>query len=187
MADQGNEGLLSPYLKKKRLQAAASHLQGRVLDFGCGSGGLAEFVQPDMYLGVDMDEISIQQAKRKHPLHTFVQKIPADAGKFEAIVALAVIEHVEKPAAFLVYLKGYLSDSPSARMVITTPHPLVDWVHTVGSRIGLFSRHANEEHKDLLGLTQLRKTGATALLEMANYGRFLFGANQIAIYKKINS
>jgi 2-polyprenyl-3-methyl-5-hydroxy-6-metoxy-1,4-benzoquinol methylase len=184
MADQGNEGLLSPYLRKQRLQAAAPHLQGRVLDFGCGSGSLAELVQPDMYLGLDMDEVSIQAARHERPSHTFAQDFPPSAGKFDTVVALAVIEHVEDPAAFLGFLSGYLSDSPSARIVITTPHPLMEWVHNLGSQIGLFSRHANEEHQDLLGYTRLRKTGAAALLEMASYRRFLFGANQIATYKK---
>jgi 2-polyprenyl-3-methyl-5-hydroxy-6-metoxy-1,4-benzoquinol methylase len=187
MADQSSEGLLSPYLRKKRLQAAAPHLRGRVLDFGCGSGGLASQVEPDLYLGVDMDEVSIQAARQEHPRHAFARGVPPDAGKFDTVVALAVIEHVEAPAAFLRFLSGFLSDSPAARIVITTPHPLVDWVHTFGSRIGLFSRHANEEHQDLLGLTKLRQTGTDASLKLASYRRFLFGANQIATYKESKS
>jgi 2-polyprenyl-3-methyl-5-hydroxy-6-metoxy-1,4-benzoquinol methylase len=184
MADQGNEGLLSPFLRKQRLRAAIPHLHGRVLDFGCGSGGLADFVRPEFYLGIDVDEISIQSARRNYPLHKFSENIPADAGKFDTIVALAVIEHVQSPLVFLNFINGFLSDSPAARIVITTPHPLMEWVHNLGSHIGLFSRHANQEHQDLLDHGKLRKTGAAASLKIASYRRFLFGANQIATYQK---
>jgi 2-polyprenyl-3-methyl-5-hydroxy-6-metoxy-1,4-benzoquinol methylase len=187
MADQGNEGLLSPFLRRQRICAARPHLKGRVLDYGCGSGSLATCVLPDSYLGVDRDAPSLTMARLAFPKHTFVSESSAEDGGFETVVALAVIEHVEDPCGFLKYLAGFLSDSPTSSIVITTPHPAMDWVHGVGARLGIFSRHANEEHQELLDFQRLSEVGAGVGLRVSKYSRFLFGANQLAIFSKNNS
>lgn len=67
MADQGSEGIFSPYLRSKRFEAAVPHLKGRVLDVGCGSGGLAEMIPSSQYWGVDSDKESIDLAHKKIP------------------------------------------------------------------------------------------------------------------------
>lgn len=185
MADQGAEGLLSPWLRKQRFKAALPHLKGRVLDFGCGSGMLAAFVDTDFYLGVEVDESSLQQACSNYPAHHFIPKLPDSEEKFDSIVSLAVIEHVNDPADFLSRLAGYLNPAPSSRVVITTPYPSVDWIHDLGAKIGLFSKHANEEHEDLLDRSKLEKAGLNAGLKMVTYQRFLFGANQVAVFARI--
>ena len=184
MADQGSEGLLSPWLRKRRFEAAMPYLKGRVLDFGCGSGALAALVDAENYLGVEVDEASLQQARSHFPSHRFVSALPAPAEKFDSIVSLAVIEHVSDPSRFLASLVVHLDASVTARIAVTTPHPSVDWVHDVGATIGLFSKHANEEHEDLLDRSKLEWAGAQAGLKLASYRRFLFGANQIAVFKR---
>ena len=52
---QRRVGLLSPFLKRRRLQAVQPWLKGHILDFGCGYGGLAQYVTPDKYVGTDVD------------------------------------------------------------------------------------------------------------------------------------
>jgi len=184
MADQGAEGLLSPWLRDKRFEVAKPFLRGKVLDFGCGSGALAALVPSDRYLGVDQDEPSLQQARNKFPLHRFMSELPQAGEKFDSIISLAVIEHVSDPAGFLRTLSGHLKDSDEALLVVTTPHPSVDWIHDLGAAIGLFSKHANEEHEDLLDQAKLESAGVQAGLKLISYRRFLFGANQIAVYAK---
>ncbi|GFN45660.1 class I SAM-dependent methyltransferase [Candidatus Regiella insecticola] len=185
MSDQGTEGLLSPYLRKKRIQAAAPHLKGRVLDFGCGSGALATLIEPDKYLGYEIDSDSIQQAQILYPKHCFTSELPESSNKFDTIVSLAVIEHISDPIEFLRILAAYLNETASSsQIVVTTPHPLFDWVHYLGAKIGLFSKSANEEHEDLLNRSKLEFVGKQARLMLISYRRFLFGANQIAIYTK---
>lgn len=181
MADQGNEGLLSPYLRRKRIQAVIPHLKGKVLDFGCGAGVLASLVDREKYLGVDIDEISLQKAKGSFPTHKFSRDLPNSAEKYDTIVSLAVIEHVDDPVNFLRTLSEFLNDG---HLVVTTPHPSVDWIHGVGAAIGLFSKHANEEHGDLLDQVRLEMVGAQAGLKLKFYSRFLLGANQVAVYSK---
>lgn len=182
MADQGAEGLLSPYLRKKRFEVAFPYLKGRVLDFGCGSGALAALVHADQYLGVEIDSVLLQHASSRFPKHRFALELPGSSDKFDTIISLAVIEHVSDPAQFLRTLAAYLNDTPASRIVVTTPHPAVEWIHDAGAAIGLFSKHASEEHEDLLDHTKLEMAGHQAGLRLVSYRRFLFGANQIAVY-----
>jgi SAM-dependent methyltransferase len=184
MADQGAEGLLSPYLRRKRLDVAKPYLKGRILDFGCGSGALAAFVDAKAYLGVEVDELSLCRAQAIFPHHRFVSALSESGGNFDTVVSLAVIEHVSEPIDFLRVLALQLSDSRDSHIVISTPHPSVGWVHDVGAVMGLFSKHANEEHQELMGRAKLELVGQQAGLQMASYHRFLFGANQLAVFRR---
>jgi len=182
MAIQASEGLLSPFLCHKRLAAVRPYLQGRVLDFGCGSGALAKYVASGHYLGVDIDSESLVQARTNYPKHHFVLPTPSTKEKFDTVVALAVIEHVSDPFGLLVTLKGYSLNSQSSCIVITTPHPSMRWVHSSGAALGLFSKHANEEHQALLGGDKLKVFGSELGLKVSVYRRFLFGTNQRIVY-----
>ncbi len=184
MADQATEGILSPWLRNQRFKAVLPYLKGHILDYGCGSGGLAQHIRPEFYFGVDVDRESIQKGHAINPKHSFVTDLSEVGHKFDTIAALAVIEHVTDPTAFLNNLKQYLAKNDNAQIVITTPHPAVDWVHDIGAAVGLFSKHANDEHEDLLGEEKLRQVGEKCDLALVKYQRFLFGANQLAVYKR---
>lgn len=186
MADQGSEGLLSPYLRRKRVKAVVPYLKGNVLDFGCGSGALAKLIEESQYLGVEIDSKSLCQARLHFPKHHFTSNLPQEANKFDTIVLLAVIEHVKDPAQFLLKLTAHLNNSSKSRLVLTTPAPFIDIIHSIGASIGLFSKHANEEHEELLNRDKLENIGKKAGLTLISYKRFLFGANQIAIFAKEN-
>lgn len=184
MADQGTEGLLSPWLRNRRIAAAAPFLKGRVLDYGCGSGVLANLVDSDQYLGVDIDAESLQQAQTRFPQHQFVSELRDLNEEFDTIVSLAVIEHVNDPSSFLRGLVRYLRMSDDACVVVTTPSPSADWIHELGAGLGIFSKHANEEHEELLDREALNRAGQEANFKIALYKRFLLGANQLVVYKR---
>jgi len=184
VADQGAEGLLSPFLRDQRIKAALPYLRGDVLDIGCGSGYLARHVDASHYVGVDIDTTSLILARTKFPEHHFLLLDDLTTNEFDVIVALAVIEHVPEPVSFLVSLRDKLADNSESRIICTTPHPTMEWIHGLGARVGIFSRSANEEHETLLDRKILSETGEKAGLELKHYARFLFGANQIAIYAR---
>ena len=184
MADQGTEGLLSPWLRSVRIKAAIPHLQGKILDYGCGSGSLAEHVEAEPYLGVEMDTVSLGLARTRFPSHSFSSDLPENIRNFDTIVSLAVIEHVDDPLEFLRNLSKYLIDSNNAKIVITTPYPAVRLAHYLGAVVGVFSKHGNKEHQDLLNKNKLRTFGDLAGLTPIYYQRFLFSADQIAVFKK---
>jgi 2-polyprenyl-3-methyl-5-hydroxy-6-metoxy-1,4-benzoquinol methylase len=90
-----------------------------------------------------------------------------------------VLEHVADRDAFLAMLEKYLS--PGGRMIITTPHPVSGPVHGAGSRMGLFSREAGEEHESLIGAGEMKRLARRAGFALAVRRRFLLGMNQLFV------
>ncbi|HZR78173.1 MAG TPA: class I SAM-dependent methyltransferase [Chthoniobacterales bacterium] len=177
-------GLLSPFLRSRRIAAAKPFLgAGRILDIGCGTGELARHVESDRYLGVDQDQESIAIARKNFPNHQFFtvrefSRLP-ERETFEQIVALAVIEHVNDPEQWLGWLRALLRAGGS--LILTTPHPAVRRVHELGARIGLFSRAAAEEHGDFLDRGRIEDLAGAAGFTVRKFRRFLLGANQLVL------
>lgn len=184
MADQGRGGLLSPFLRTRRIAAARPFLKGRILDVGCGTGKLASLVRADSYVGFDIDEFSLNAARTAHPGHHFVSALPPAGQVFDSVVALAFIEHVADPATVLKELAARLGDTPESQIICTTPHPSMETIHAAGARLGLFSREANEEHETLLDRKRLEEITRTAGLRLVVYRRFLLGVNQLALFRR---
>ena len=123
MADQ-IVGVLSPWLRNARLNRARPYLHGAVLDYGCGVGALSDSCDPAGYLGVDIDRESVAVAQARRPQFRFVRETPSTPQQFDTIVALAVIEHLEDPAALLAQFRRLLA--PGGQIVLTTPHPSLE-------------------------------------------------------------
>ena len=171
-------GLLSPWLRKQRINIALPYIKGKVLDFGCGTGELAHYLPVKVYLGVDSDIDSIQIARRNLPQYIFNPTIPKSE-MFDTVVLLAVIEHIREPASFLKMLKSKLL--PKGKIILTTPHPFFDFVHTIGAKAGIFSKEANKEHQLLLSRKNMELVALKSNLSIDEYKHFLFGANQLFV------
>jgi len=180
MPDQGTEGLLSPFLRRRRINVVLPHMKGRILDVGCGSGELCQWVEADKYLGFDVDSESLFLAKQKFPDHHFTNCEPPVNQAYDTVVSLAVIEHAADPVSFLKKWARYLHDSDS-RFVLTTPHPRIKKIHEAGSQIGLFSRHGSEEHQQLINSGHFQKITMDAGLQLKVFRKFLIGMNQLFI------
>jgi 2-polyprenyl-3-methyl-5-hydroxy-6-metoxy-1,4-benzoquinol methylase len=174
-------GKLSPWLSRRRLGRARPFLRGRVLDYGCNNGALAAMCQPDAYLGVDINESSLELARVAHPQFQFDTKV-SEHERFDTIAALALIEHVSDPGDLLAQWAGMLA--PGGAIVLTTPHPSFEWVHTLGANLRIFSSHAHEEHEELLDRGRLQALADGAELEIETYHRFLLGANQLVVLRR---
>jgi 2-polyprenyl-3-methyl-5-hydroxy-6-metoxy-1,4-benzoquinol methylase len=173
-------GLLSYWLTQKRVGAAAPYLQGRVLDYACGVGVLTAACQPEAYLGFDIDQRKIDIASEDRAPFQF-RATPPEGELFDTVAALAFIEHVADPSKVLKELCGYLR--PGGRIVLTTPHPNLEWAHTLGSKLHLFSSAAHDEHEDLLDKRRMLQLAAENGLDLIHYKRFLFGANQLFVLR----
>lgn len=184
MSDQTAQGLLSPFLRNRRIKMAHSFIEGSVLDLGCSTGYLAPLCQVSGYWGMDIDEDALSIARQKYPGYRFSSELPTDQ-KFQTIVALAVIEHVKNPEGLLSRLVSLLEEQ--GRIVLTTPHPSYEWIHDWGSTVGLFSHEAHDEHETLLDKDMMLKLAERCQLKLITYKPFLFGANQLFILAPASS
>lgn len=182
MADQGAEGILSSFLREQRIKAVLPYLSGKVLDIGCGSGAMANYVPSNRYVGVDIDKYSIAIAKATYPGYKFLNDLPNPAQKFDTIIALALIEHLDDPGSFFCYLKERMISSEHSKIVITTPNPVFHRLHKIGARLGIFSKHASDEHKAFLNKNNLAAFAKQSGLSIQKYHYFLFSANQLVIF-----
>lgn len=189
---------LAPYfgsftgtLQRARLRAAAPWLVSgrRVLDVGCGLTDLAARLSP--YVGCDRNPEVLAMCRGRFPEARFVAwDVSADGppgelaaeAPFDVILMLAILEHLSDPGAALARAATLLA--PAGVLVTTTPHPLGHLPLELGARLGLLSKHADEEHEDLLDRAALESAGRAAGLTLATYRRFLFGLNQLAVYKR---
>ncbi|HEY2043883.1 MAG TPA: class I SAM-dependent methyltransferase [Jatrophihabitans sp.] len=171
-------GSLSLWLQRRRLDVGKPFLRGNVLDFGSHHGVLTNYVSADRYLGVEHDPVFIEKARQLHPTYTFVTELPKDQ-KFDTVAAFALIEHIKDPGALIAEWASVLA--PGGQIVMTTPHPKFEWIHTLGARVGLFSHHAHDDHEDLIDKKLMTKLGAPSALAVTTYKRFLFGANQLFV------
>jgi 2-polyprenyl-3-methyl-5-hydroxy-6-metoxy-1,4-benzoquinol methylase len=176
-------GLLSPFLRDRRVAAAKPHLSGRVLDVGCADGPLADLVPADRYVGVDLAAPAIEAARAAHPDHTFMlsHELGADE-RFDTIASLAVIEHIPQPATWLTELATHLAEGGS--VVLTTPHRTWEPLHDVAVKLRLASHEAADEHETTFDEDTLREVVEEAGLKMVEYRRFLMKVNQLAICRR---
>jgi 2-polyprenyl-3-methyl-5-hydroxy-6-metoxy-1,4-benzoquinol methylase len=174
-------GRLSLWLQRRRFDVSRPYLSGRVLDFGSHHGALTQWCTPDAYLGVEHDPQFIEIARQLHPGYQFVTELPKGE-KFDTVAAFAVIEHIKEPAAMLAQWVEALA--PGGQIVLTTPHPRFEWIHTLGTKLGLFSNHAHDDHEDLIDRKLMAQLGAPAGVAIERYERFLFGANQLFVLRR---
>lgn len=127
MPDQMS-GLLSPFLRQRRIEAALPLLgSGRILDFGCGTGELARWLAAERYLGVDRDQESVEIARERFPDHEFLTVEAFETGNakprrgFDVVVALAVIEHLPEPVRWLAETGSVLADRGGWWSPLPTP------------------------------------------------------------------
>jgi len=175
---ENNFGLLSPWLRRQRIKMAGPYLRGRVLDFGCGPGELAALCSSDVYIGVDRDRDLLLSARKAFPMHRFQENI-GEAGPFDTIVLLAVIEHVQQPDILIQELAATMT--PQGHVILTTPHPRGRWIHDLGAKMGLFSCHAAEEHETFLDSVSMERICEKAELHILQSKFFQCGFNQLFV------
>lgn len=179
------EGKLSPFLARQRYKKAAVHITEKdtVLDVGCGAGGFQKYLPKITYYGVDAqkhwdddDNLFVGSIGKQLPKEL-------ESVKFTVVVALAIIEHLDKPGE--LFKEASVQLKKGGKVILTTPHPMGRKAHDFGAKLGLFSNHASDEHESFLDKGDLKKFAEDEGFEMISYRRFLGGMNQVAVFRKV--
>jgi SAM-dependent methyltransferase len=100
--------------------AAASIEPGsRVLDVGFGEGYGAEILATPHYVGVELDDAAVQQARKRYPAFRFepYDGVRLPPGPFDLVVSFQVIEHIRDPEPWLAEISRV-----TKRAMFTTPN-----------------------------------------------------------------
>jgi 2-polyprenyl-3-methyl-5-hydroxy-6-metoxy-1,4-benzoquinol methylase len=178
---------LSPFLAKQRYFQVSRLLSEKetILDLGCGAGGFKDYLPAETnYYGIDLVKHWPNDRKNLY-VGGLGDDLPKELKniKFTVITALAIIEHLKKPEILFRDAGNQLESG--GKVILTTPHPLGRKMHDFGSKIGLFSNHASHEHETFLDKDDLKRFASSEGFEMISYRRFLFGMNQVAVFKKL--
>ena len=119
------------WLQQWRIAKALPFLDrgARVLDIGCGEGELLRRVAglADGSIGVDP---TLSQASHRGAFRLvrgiFPDDVPANAGPFDAVTMLAVIEHLNPASLVRLFQECHRVLAPSGVVVLTTPVRLYD-------------------------------------------------------------
>jgi SAM-dependent methyltransferase len=87
----------------------------KVLDFGCGNGAFIRFLRNQGIETIGVDPIPVENDMRRH-IHTSLLELPE--GRFDAITAFEVFEHLDRPCDTLSHLVTLLDED--AFIFITT-------------------------------------------------------------------
>ena len=123
----------------------------KVIDVGCGTGLFAYLAAKKgaEVTGIDFSEQAIKLAQRNHShrkLHFKKMNVNELKGKFDVIVSIGTLEHVDKPLDSLKFFKKHLS--PNGKIIITSPnwtnprgYVLMTIYHLFNAPITLFDLH----------------------------------------------
>lgn len=151
----------------------------KVLDIGCGSGGLAKILQAKdkTVFGVDISSTALDQAK-PYLYDSFCFDVQRDdwpaelmEQNFDLIIASEVIEHIFQPSDFLEKTKLLMGREGS--LVITTPNFLF-WKNRFKMLFGKF----RYEQKGLLDFGHIRFFTLKTVREIFNKAGFTIQQEQ---------
>lgn len=116
------------YLLPAAFQALRSAKAKTVLDLGCGNGSCSAELSSNGYsvVGCDSSSSGIAIARDEHPSIDFFEYDisqpfpPGRRGKFDAVIALEVVEHLLQPRCLLS--AAFEALRPGGTVVISTPY-----------------------------------------------------------------
>jgi SAM-dependent methyltransferase len=140
-----------------REEAAWVAFSGRVLDLGCGTGAVVNFVPANArYLGIDPDARARGALIDRYPHASCLPSIAhvaPDVEPFDALISYHAIEHMHDPVGTLHAALALCR--PGARVVISTPDFDSPAARKYGSRYRLLHDHTHISLFSLAGLLDM--------------------------------
>ena len=179
-------GILSRHIQKVRISACVPFIRGEVLDLGCGDARILAAACESMqsYCGVESDPELLKSLNERYSQHIFLaldletDNFTFDT-KFDTVLMIALIEHIRNTEHLMEQVLASLKSD--GRIVITTPTPLGDKVHTIGAHLGLFAKSAVEHHVKIYSRSDFESLARRFDLRIEEYHAFEFGCNQLLV------
>jgi SAM-dependent methyltransferase len=158
----------------------------RVLDVGCADGALFRLLAHRIRDGVGIDPNAPDNTEPRYRLirASFPEGVK-DLEPFDAVVALAVLEHVptDKQPAFASAC--YQALKPGGRVILTVPSPLVDRIVHIEQRLHLADGMELHEHfgfEPEQTVPLFKRAG----LDVVRARSFQLGLNHLFVFRRPN-
>jgi ubiquinone/menaquinone biosynthesis C-methylase UbiE len=118
------EGAVSDHVQSMRAFLFADIAQPgmRVLDFGCGTGGILERLDCSARIGIEIGEAAAQIARDKGiEVHSSLADVPDNS--VDAAISFHAVEHVEAPAEILRALARVAKPGAPLRLIVPGENP----------------------------------------------------------------
>lgn len=148
-----------------------------VLDIGCGSGVLSDFLSKHAksVLAVDGNENAIIFAKSKFSRsnlsfsRVLFHELDYPEGTFDAIYIFEVLEHIYEKQVLELLLKLQVLLKPGGRIIITTPDFRSFWpiLEIILDKLKLVPKLSEEQHVFKINKNKLRKIVACTNLKIS--------------------
>ncbi len=155
----------------------------RLLDIGCYDRSLIDSVRTQISSAVGIDSNALPDLGERVEIIQghFPDEHRFDDAAFDSITLLAVLEHVDDPAALATECERILA--PGGRLILTVPHPMVDIVLDALMFLKIADGMSAEEHHGFdVGLTQ--SIFEKASLPLYCKRRFQLGLNRLYVFEK---
>lgn len=176
---------LDHLLQRWRAAKASPFVQegDRLLDVGCHDRVLIDKVLAKLRSATGVDALLEPASEGKVALlrGLFPDDFDFAAETFDCICILAVLEHVEDPAALARECHRVLA--PGGRVVLTVPHPFVDEIIDWGIRLRILDGMAAEEHH-AFDVSLTRPTFVDCGFRLVRERRFQLGLNRLFVFEK---
>ena len=127
------------YIGERKVIRAEVPSDCKILDLGCGTGELCgEFCQAN-YVGVDISEVYIQYAKRKHPSYKFeimnATSLDFLDAVFDVVLISGVLHHCEADVAQAILGEAKRVLLPGGKVVVWEDVPTRGSINLIGKAV----------------------------------------------------
>lgn len=176
---------LDGFIRDLRIRQALPYIKDgdRLLDIGCFDQTMLNLVSKRVKLAVGVDPL-VEPSRRGNVSilrGTVPGAVSLEAGSFDCITMLAVLEHIPDGGAIARECSRLLA--PGGRVVITVPKPQVDKILDVLSALKLIDGMSLDEHHgyDVEATTPLFEGAGLRLLRRKS---FELGLNCLFVFEK---
>jgi 2-polyprenyl-3-methyl-5-hydroxy-6-metoxy-1,4-benzoquinol methylase len=159
-----------------------------VLDFGCGSQGyflknMASQIKEGV--GIDYDVKNKKLGNLQFINFKFISKFPEGIGKFDKVVMLAVLEHIDLKMVDKLFQEFGRILKNNGKIILTTPTPISKSVLEMMAKWHILNDGEINDHKKYYTAEDISEIASENKLKLVSYQLFQFGFNSVAVLEKI--
>jgi SAM-dependent methyltransferase len=179
---------LDRVLQRIRLRIVSAYIKpgSRLLDIGCADGVLYHEVGPlDEYVGVDPDApASVPWPNARFICDTFPTSRLGSSERFDAITALAVLEHVPPDVQPRFAQACAQLVVPGGCVALTVPSPIVDSILKLLKSTFLLDGMRDDQHYGF-DPASTRALFEPCGFRMEGHRRFELGLNHLFVFRRL--